>query len=385
MLKIGCEVGNYDSKLISRETQVLKNLKKKGHVVDTVGMISIYNCVAHGYERRILGTSTTPLINALDITVKSKSAEGRWFIGALALKEGKEVIKPTRETLKSTNDSTVIMLLGTLAYALYDPDKKTKKETISLGTLLPTEEYFEHNGHVEDYLKKLVGRHTVTFNDPLFDGAVVEIEIVDVELLPEGAAGHMAVTYDWDGNAIDEEYTNKTVMNIDIGSIDVDISIMENGEFVSRGFMGLKGGTTSSLRDIASDIHRNHGHAPDTIQIDYHIRAGKDLRIGNKVLPHAELLDLANEHYERQAIQMSDNITENMLDQGLDKGMINEVNLIGGGAEFFFSGIKRRFETNLMAIKIADNARFKNVEGVLKSLILKKLTSNEAEAKTFVE
>lgn len=379
MLRIACEVGNYDTKLISKDLIDLLISKGGTKVDEDAAVINILNAVAPAKERRILGVGKKHLINLLDVSIETKEKEacGRWFVGGLAHTEGTRLFKPTRDDEKSQNPLTMVLLLTTLAFALYDPSKGKQKEVVSLGTLLPTEEYFKE-GIVEKFIHKIVGEHKVVFHDPMFKGAEVIVKINnDVELLPEGAAGQTATTFGWDGQPFDNDYRNKMVANIDIGSIDTDISIMEGGEFVSKGFFGIKGGTTDTLRSIASEINEKWGYKVDTHRLDYHIRSNKPLLIGNKEVKN--LKEMADAHYEQSAWLMSNKLTEELKDRAIFKHQINEVNLIGGGIEFFEQGLKRHFESSHMQIVVPKNARFKNVEGVLKALIFRSHSEVEGE------
>lgn len=382
---LACEIGNYDAKFMTRETSLKELIESKGgKVIDDGSVLNILNVVAPAKERRSLGGVKASLINLLDVTIdtKEKAACGHYFVGGLALKEGSQIFKPTREDEKSKNPTTLVLMLTTLAFALFDPKEPTKKEIINLGTLLPTEEYFK-DGYATDFIKKLKGEHKVKFNDPAFQGSEITIKVNDVELLPEGAAGQTATTFDWNGEAFDKDYATKTIMNIDIGSIDTDISIMEEGEFISKGFFGIKGGTTEVLRSISNEIKEHHGYGIDTHRLDYHVRSKKPILIGSKSV--TDVPEIAERHYDQNAWILSNKLTEELQDRLIEKQQLNEVNLIGGGPEFYEKGFKRHFESGYMKIKVPKNPRFKNVEGVLKSLIFRTTETDKTEGEIFDE
>lgn len=381
---LACEIGNYDAKFMTRENALKELIESKGGKnIDDGSVLNILNIVAPAKERRSLG-GVKSLINLLDVTITTseESACGHYFVGGLALKEGSQIFKPTREDEKSKNPTTLVIMLTTLAFALFDPKEPTKKEIVNLGTLLPTEEYFK-DGYAVEFVNKLTGEHKVKFNDPAFQGGEITIKINNVELLPEGAAGQTATTFDWNGEAFDKDYVTKSVMNIDIGSIDTDISIMQEGEFISKGFFGIKGGTTEVLRSISNEIKEKHGYGLDTHRLDYHVRSKKPILMGTKSVPDTEIADMVDKHYAKNAWILSNKITEELQDRLIEKHQLNEVNLIGGGPEFFEKGFKKHFETGYMKIQVPKNARFKNVEGVLKSLIFKATETDEAEGEIF--
>ncbi len=376
---IGTEVGNYDTKLMTCDKTLMKLMKDKEPVEIGKGYgLSVLNIISPGKDRRQLGINkSSDLINLLDVTIttKDKTASGRWFVGGLALKEGIKKFKPTRDDEKAKNPMTIVMMLTTLAYALYDPTEPKKKEIISLATLLPTEEYFKSD-KIDDYLAKLKGEHKVVFNDSNFNSAEITIKINDIELLTEGGAGQVAIMYDFNGELNDPSYESKTVMNIDIGSIDTDISVMENGNFLSKGFFGIKGGTLDVVREVSRYIKDKYdGYSIDTHKLDYHILNNVPLRIGGQ--EQLDLAEISESYFENAAWVLSNQIIEALRDREIDRHALNEVNVIGGGITFYESGLKKHFETGDMKINVPEHARFKNVEGALKSLVFKKMTSTE--------
>lgn len=377
---IACEVGNYDTKLMTREKSIMGYSKlKDGNILTNEESIvlGIVNIVAPAYERRSLKLTEDSLINLLDVTIKTKEEEanGRWFVGNIALKEGSQIIKPTREDEKRKNPTTIIMLLTSIAFALYEPSRPVKAESITLGTLLPTEEYFKE-GYVDEFKKKLIGEHTVTFNDPAFKSAEISFKIdSNIEVMPEGGAGLVATVFDWEGYTYDDNYDKKTIMNIDIGYIDTDVSILQNGDFLSKGFFGIKSGISDVLRNIANQIYLEYNYKIDTHLLDYHIRNNIPLMIGTKSVNN--LKEMANKQFAQNAWLFSNKLTEELRDKAIDKQELNEVNLIGGGINFYVKGLKKHFETGHMKLKVPTNTRFKNVEGLLKSLLIKQRRNNK--------
>ena len=371
---IGCEVGNYDTKLMTREKSIMSYSElKKGQLLtsEEAMVLGIINVVAPGHERRSLKLSTDSLYNLLDVTIETKELEanGRWFVGDLALKEGSQILKPTREDEKWKNPTTLIMILTTIAFALFDPALPVKKENIGVGTLLPTEEYFKGK-NAEEFLKRLKGEHTVIFNDAAFNGAKITFNIDNnVELIPEGAAGQVATIFDWEGFTYDPQYNKKVIMNIDIGYIDTDVSVMREGDFVSKGFFGLKSGTSDVLMNIANQIALEYDYKIDTHLLDYYIRTKKPLMIGSKEVKN--LSEIAEKQFAQSAWLLSNKLSEELRDKAISKQELNEVNIIGGGANFYVLGLQKHFETEHMTLNMPTNTRFKNVEGVLKSLLFK--------------
>lgn len=91
---IGCEVGNYDTKLMTREKALINLIEAKGgSKINDAAMLNILNVVAPAKERRSLGAGNKALINLLDVTIETKEAEacGRWFVGGLAHTEGTQI------------------------------------------------------------------------------------------------------------------------------------------------------------------------------------------------------------------------------------------------------------------------------------------------------
>lgn len=375
---IGCEVGNYDIKLM--------NMSKE--------TISVINVISPGRNRRTLGDSKKSLINLLDVTIDTKSIpKERWFAGGLAFTDGEKKFKPTRENKKSENPLTIIQQLTTVAYSLFDINNPVKEVNIKLGTCLPTEEYFdEDTDFISILTNKLKGySHTIEFNDPAFKGnnkeAKIILNIEEVSILPEGSAGQIATTYDWNGKPIIDDLEYKTIMNLDIGSIDTDVSILENGDFLSKGFFGIKGGTTAVLRKIADEIKDEYGgNKLDTHLIDYHIRSKTPIRVGNEIVSLENLLKMTERHYEMEAWSLVNELQEEFKDRGIDKAGINLTNLIGGGPQFFETGFKKHFSTSKnIEVKIPNNPRYAVVEGALKSIVFEEQGADPEGAEVFTD
>lgn len=386
--RVGCEVGNFDTKFMTKNPEIVGLLTERGYKADSDSKVTlnIINVVSPAMMRRSFGTGMNALENKLDVTIKSndEAVSNRWFVGGLALREGKDQFKPNSETEKSKNPMTMVMLLTTLAYSLYDPKNPIKNETVALGTCLPPEEYFcETEDKQAMFLKKIKGEHEVIFNDPAFNGARIRLNIVETELLPEGTGSHIANTYDWDGNFKDPKIEEKSVLTIDIGSIDITVSYMNKGEFSGNGFFGIKGGTIDVLREISMRIHEEHGTKFEPHEIDFHLRNEKPLLIpqkdnGSVTLSATELNAIMKTEYSKKAMLISNELAEQLRDRGIRKEFLHHINLAGGGAEFFKPGLDKYFDARNAKMVVSENARFKNVEGALKSLTFSSI-QNESE------
>lgn len=380
---LGIDIGNHDIKPIGEE-----------YKQDPSKVISILNMVSQGKDRRTYGKkSAKNLINLLDVTIESPALEdylnnSRWFVGGLAFKEGGRLFKPTRDTKKAENPTTIIHLLTAAAFKRLDLNCPKKRESVAISTLLPTEEYWDEKTDyvkiLEDKLKK--GEHKVKFNDSAFNGAEIELNIEHVLINPEGAVGQIACTYDWDGRIKQgmENDKYKTIANINIGSIDTNVAILQNEEFIDKGNFGIKGGTTEVLRAIAIEIKDNYGGEKiDPHKIDFHLRTETPLFVGDEEVK--DLKDIAGRKYIEAAWRLADDLTREFEDRNIDKFSISKVNLCGGGAAFFKKGIMKHFITGKTALNVPKNPRYINAEGALKALIFELQESDKVNDEVFSE
>lgn len=394
--EIGCEVGNFDTKLVAANMIDIKEDDYK----DKVKPVAILNMVSTGQDRRTYGNDKVggkarSLVNLLDVTIEAVDSEacGRWFVGGLAFKVGKKIIKPNKNTKKSESPQTIIMMLTTIAYYLFDPNNPIKTKRIKLSTLLPSEEYapkkisnkdVEDKDYVDIFSKKLIGKHKIIFNDPAFLGAEITIEIEDLSINPEGAVAQIASIYNWEGQ-IKKEFQgleNKIIMNIDFGSIDTNVSILEDGEFVDDGIFGFKGGTVEVLKQISQDIESSEGVLIDTFKIDFHIRSKRPIFAGDKDI--TELLDkLKEERYKQAGWAMANDVNEQLSDRGIDTNGISIIGFSGGGSQFFRKSVEPKVKGVQTKITEPKNARFANAEGACKQLVFDRYSSEEESKDIF--
>ncbi len=388
---IACEIGNFDSKTMDETMVDIKTGEYKTEPITILNMISIGHS-RRSYSNNLSETKGNELINLLDVTIETEIdslACGHWFVGGLAFKDGKKIRKPNTVSKKSTNPQTIVMLLTSLAYALYDPQKPKKSESIKLGTLLPIEEYFPNPPDTTDYenilREKLSGKKsTVKFNDGAFQEAEITIIIDDPDINPEGAAAQIACIYNWDATVKKElkGLEHKTTMNIDFGSIDTNVSILQNGDFLEKGIFGFKGGTTEVFKNIAEEINAEKGYLYDPFKLDYHVRTNRPLMLGDEDI--IELLKKkTKESFSKAGWTMGMDIIGELEDRGIIIDEISIINYTGGGSQFFKDDVNTYIKRSYTKVTEHKNPRFANVEGVLKQLVFERLAAESNNKDVF--
>lgn len=363
--KIGADVGNDALKIYLDEPNFEEKRK-----------IEVMNVVSPGYNRRLLGVEKGQLVNLLDVNIAADDADlGRYFVGGIAFKENRgDLIEKSKRDVKATNPDTIILLITGIAYALYDPLNLKKTENITLGTLLPTEEYWDDE-LLKAFSDKLKKSYTVKFNSTAFKGAEITINIVDHDIQPESAAGLLASIYDQQGNPKPgmENIEDEIHLGIFIGSITTEVAVIENGEFNARGFFGIELGTSDPLDKIIDDL----GIEMTRHHIDYIIRAKKPLIInsnGKNVDKSKELKQIKEQRFNFFVKQLVNKINKNLVKQGINTSLINQVNLGGGGAITVVDNFTKEFA--LANVNLVEDARFANALGALYSITSKQ---NESE------
>lgn len=362
---VGADVGNDALKIYLGEENYEGKTK-----------LEVMNVVAPGYNRRILGTEKGQHVNLLDVNISVDNVDiGRYFVGGIAFKENRgDLIEKSKRDVKAASPDTIILLITGIAYSLYDPNNLKKTENIALGTLLPTEEYWDDD-LIKEFASKLKKNYKVKFNSSVFKGAEITINIVDYDIQPESAAGLLASIYDKDGNpkAGMEKIGDEVHLGIFIGSITTEVAIIENGEFNPRGFFGVELGTSDPLDriidDLGIDMTRHH--------IDYIIRSKKPLIINsnNKNIDKtAELERVKEQRFNFFVKQLVNKINKNLVKQGISTSLINQVDLGGGGAITVIDNFIKEFA--LANVKLVDDARYANALGALYSITSKQ---NELE------
>lgn len=359
--KIGADVGNDTLKIYLEE----KNFEGKDK-------LEVMNVVSPGYNRRIMGAEKGHLSNLLDVNIAVDGEDlGRYFVGGLAFKENRnDLLEKNKRDIKAKNIDTIILLITGLAYSLYDPKEPVKTENIALGTLLPTNEYWNEDSDEDlvsifrDNFKK---SYTVKFNSPVFNAAEISINFVDNDIQPESVAGHLASIYESDGSLKkgSENCEDEIYLGIFIGSITTEVSVYANGEFDSRGFIGIDLGTSDPLDKILDDL----GIDMTRHQLDHIIRTKKQLIINKngQTEDYTEKLNKAKEkRFNIFTRLLVNRINKELSKQGINTSLINRVNMGGGGAITTIDSFKKEFAVG--NVVLVPDARFANALGALLSI-----------------
>jgi plasmid segregation protein ParM len=371
---IGADVGNDALKIVLGEGNFEKKIE-----------FEIMNVVAPGYDRRIMKAEKGHLSNFLDVNIEiNKKDLGRYFVGGLAFTESRDdLMERTSSDTKADNQDTIILLMTGLAYSLYDPNNLKKTENIAIGTLLPTEEYF-----IDDLLKKYdenfveSNQYKIKFNSPLFNKAEITLNFVDRDIIPEGTAAAVASTYNTNGSpkADMKNVENEIHLGIDIGAITTDISLLENGEFNTKGFFGLPIGTSQPQDKIIADIKAETGLELTRHQVDYYLRNEKPLKLnvnGVHIDFTQRLKDMKEARYKWFIKLLMNSLNKELSTRGIKKALIDKVNMAGGGSIIAKDYFEKEFKSGV--VKLVDNPRFANANGALIS-IERKLQEKESPA-----
>ncbi|MFT8349204.1 hypothetical protein [Clostridium saccharoperbutylacetonicum] len=337
--------------------------------------LEVMNIVSQGHDRRILGEDKGHLVNLLDVTItQGTEPMGRYFVGGLAYKENHgDSIEKNKRDIKAKNKDTIILMVTGLAYALYDPQAPVKTENIAVGTLLPTEEYWNDGEDLVEYLNKelLKKQYKVKFNAKPFKNAEITINFVDTDVLPESAAGHLAALYNMDGSVQENvKIDNEIHLGIFIGSITTEISVYDNGKFSTNGFLGIPLGTSDPLDKIIDDLKIDISRH----RIDHIIRNKKELKVNINGELHdytAKLEECSKSRFDYFVRQLVNQINRKLVRQGINIDLITNVNIGGGGGITTYENLVK--ELNIGNVKLIDDARFANAKGALYSIVQKNI------------
>lgn len=371
ILTVGIDLGNDAFKVVGPTKQELY----------------ILNLLAPWYERRVVSEDTRYPLNLLEVEVTSKNKNlGKYFVGGMAYKFNRGILKERtvadRHTGKSNTPETLIILLTSVALSLLKPNKKAIKEKIVLGTMLPTEEYFEnHKENVNILEEKLTGSHKVRFLNPIFKGAEVEFEVIGVDVQPEGHCAINAIMYDEDGELIDQykqNYSEHTILGFDIGALTSDITVLQNFEL--RTFFGIDKGTVDPLNRIV-DYLRTEFHASiPRHKIDNTITRKEKLLIYGSEVPDFD--NICREIIEYEGRQLIDEFTSKAAAAGVRLPDIGLIVFSGGGSLLFKDILKNGLQRVPMIF--SENALMLNAIGAWKNANKLKSQPDEDSAMDYV-
>lgn len=361
---MGADVGN-DALKIVLDKETYDNKKK----------LEIMNVVAPGYNRRLLGKEKAQLVNLLDVTItRGKEDLGRYFVGGLAYKGNRgDLLETNKNIKKAKNINTIILLMTGIAFSQYDPNNPVKTVNVALGTLLPTEEFWnESEDLVEAYIKEIRKQFKVKFNSPNFNGAEITINVIDTDVHPESVTALLTALYELDGEPRkDVQIENRVHLGITIGNITTEAAIFDDGEFDERAFFGTNLGTSDPLSRIISDMQiQNTRH-----EIDYIIRKKKPLMV-NTVDRTAELEKVSNKNFDFFVQQLINQLYKKLGEQGVNTERITDVHLAGGGSITVLDSFTKAI--GLQNVSLVEDPRFANARGALFSI--KQMLEEESSA-----
>lgn len=330
----------------------------------------IMNILAPWHERRVVNEDTRFPLNLLEVELYSNNKNyGKYFVGGMAYNFNRGILKERslgdRHNGKANDSQTLFILLTSIALSLLKPNARLIKEKIVLGSMLPTEEYFKNQKEniaiLEDRLR---GIHRVKFLNPVFNGVVVEFEVVGVSTQPEGLCAMNAVMYDDDGNLLTEyenNYSERTILGFDIGALTSDITVVQNFEL--RTFFGIDKGTIDPLNRIIDHIKTEYKVTVPRHKLDNAIIRNEKLLIYGDEIPN--LHSVCKEFIDYEARQLTDEFSSKAAAAGIQLPDIGLLILCGGGSLLFKEVIKK----NLARIPMifSDNAIMLNAIGAWKN------------------
>lgn len=330
----------------------------------------IINLLAPWHERRVVQDDTRYPLNLLEVEVRSNNQDlGRYFVGGMAYNFNRGILKERsvldRHVGKANDPNTLIVMLTSAALSLLKPNNRNIKEKIVLGTMLPTEEYFrnrkENAAHLE---QKLLGIHRVKFLNPVFNDVEVEFEVVAVSIQPEGLCAMNAVMYDDDGNLLNQyqaDYSERTILGFDIGSLTSDVTVVNNFEL--RTFFGIDKGTVDPLNRIIDYIKTEHKVTIPRQKLVNSVVYKEKLLIYGEEIP--DLKYICSDFFVQEGRQLVDEFCSKAAAAGIQLPDIGLIILCGGGSLLFKHVIKQHLSRIPMIF--SENAIMLNAIGAWKN------------------
>jgi len=354
LLAVGADLGNDAFKIIG----------------PTKRELYILNLLAPWHERRIVHDDTRFPLNLLEVDVLSNNKGlGKYFVGGMAYNFNRGILKERtvadRHNSKADDVQTLIILLTSIALSLLKPNSRTVKEKITLGTMLPTEEYFRNQKENVALLEqKLAGTHRVKFLNPVFNGVEVEFEIAGINIQPEGLCALNAIMYDDEGNLLEQfeyDYSERTILGFDIGALTSDVTVVNNFEL--RTFFGIDKGTIDPLNRIIDYIKTEHKVTVPRHKIDNAIVRNERLLVYGEEIP--DFKEICREFIVHEARQLVDEFSSKAAAAGVQLPDIGLLILGGGGSLLFKEIIKKNLSRIPMIF--SENAIMLNAIGAWKN------------------
>lgn len=319
---VGADLGNDSHKIVfgPRQHFRIKNAVSQRMSGEVRKNLNIEPLHIEGGIHDIDDTSRGQIFKDLDVEIRSKQINGRYFVGDLASKHGENEIETG--TTKADNPTLIIPLVTMLALDVPSTQHVGHYKVVCG---LPITEFTEDK---ERYRQMLLGTYDVTFKTSALKDRSVKIIIEDVYVIPEG----VAVILNQMLNEKADGFRNPSLRKgqrgvIDIGAFTTDIPVIVDGKPDSDASEGFAEGIANYLDKIVRFVNETYGVHMSRSQLVDRLENG-ELNVPIKGKP-VDLKPFVEEQFQifaNKIVSKVDNLWANHFE-------IQEFYVVGGGAK----------------------------------------------------
>lgn len=292
----------------------------------------------------------------IEIREGDKEKVNQYFLGRLALQEGKDTHYCWEVDKSNDNDAKALLLSQLALQQLIYSNGENSSTSVRLATGLPVGQFLANR---DKYVKNYNGQYTVTFLAGPFEGKYVHLNIIDNKPLPQAFGLYYDSLHDDNLQPINNSYLSGHTLVIDVGHRTTDYSLFYEGKMVEP-LGSFDSGMSDILKAIVQKLKDKNVEVEEKdIDTCFLYRDGwittTEGDVDLKVFRTSAVKKLAN--------RLNNEIPNRI---GPDLAKVHKVLVGGGGGEQLYKYL------TLDKMVLVDNPKGGNASGFLKN-ILKRL------------
>lgn len=287
----------------------------------------------------------------VDIENLTTGESNSWFLGRLAIQEGKDQSYSWQDN-KSSDTKSLALLVSQLAVAQTARAKgESSYSKFYVSTGLPIKHY---RAYASAYENNLIGKWKVTFKSGVWAGVSCTLYIISCRTYPQAYGIYNDQMIDMDGCLISPELLDDYVLVVDPGTRTTEYALFKDGVMQDAYSDSIERGMSTAL-SLIQDKLGEHGLVVKDYDIDLCFIEKDGILVKNGV--EVDLNPIRKAVLKEVSTFINDELKKELKDVW---DMISLTVIGGGTGELLFEHL------NFPNMRLATSAQFGNASGYLK-------------------